>query len=166
MPNTLSYPIFQQQWVDEQGRVSRPWQQWLIELWRRVGSAKAPLLNELSAAIEAEYLVAIASPALTHERLVADSDTVTWDFSVEGQAQAEVNLEGLLALVYAGFLSSPTIEVVVDGAEATWQQIALSRVVATGTTRVIQDTYAVVVPEYFRVNGALTLEGDAALHVL
>lgn len=44
----------------------------------------------------------------------------------------------------------------------------VDRVVETGTTRTIADTYSLVVARYFSVegSGSLVLEGDAALEVV
>lgn len=40
------------------------------------------------APVDAEYIVAVANPTLTAERVLTNSATVTWDFSVPGQASA------------------------------------------------------------------------------
>lgn len=41
-----------------------------------------------SAPVDAEYIVAVADPTLVNERVLTDSATVTWDFTVPGQAIA------------------------------------------------------------------------------
>ena len=109
--NTLSYPLFQVPPIDNRtGQWSRPWQQWLTALWRRVGQAEAPSLDDLAMVVEAEYLVATANATLANERTVVNTATLLWDFSVVGQAKANVSQEAIEDIVGAMLVDTSTID--------------------------------------------------------
>jgi hypothetical protein len=63
------------------GKWTLPWYQFFANLWQTIGSGGVAPAN-------AEYVVAAADPALTAERVLTDTASVTWDFSVAGQAKA------------------------------------------------------------------------------
>lgn len=54
------------------------------------GGLPGILSDEVILADNAEYLVGAAHPELTSERVVTDTDTITWDLTVSTQAQANI----------------------------------------------------------------------------
>ena len=97
MALTIPQPVWNQPFVDlRTGKITRPWLMFLQAMVSGGGGSGAAPDN-------AEYLVAAISAGLSAERLVQDTATVTWDFSVAGVAKANAISSGLADLDFLTF---------------------------------------------------------------
>ena len=90
------------------------------------------------APIEAEYLVAAVSGGLSQERLLKDSDSITWDFTVAGEATGTVPMadEGTTGIVKLAASGDSSSGLAVQGHDA---RLAAASTTNRGTVQLAAD---------------------------
>lgn len=86
--STLTKPVNPQVVDPATGRMREEWQNYFDRLTTRLNAAVGALGADF-APVDPEYLVGAANAALSAERVVTDSTSITWDLTVAGQAKAK-----------------------------------------------------------------------------